>query len=174
MMGRWLGIAVTVVVLATVGCGEGIPSPTLSPEVESDAPIATLLYLGFGFEQSSPFNSVGGLGTTGWNVIGGDPPVLWSGLVVTEPEIGWYASKDVNTIKWQLTEMERAGIDVIFLSWQGWGDDNLDGVIEPSINVEYDATAKMVLDHIKTNNLPFKFAILCEDFPGQLPWHIPA
>ena len=93
--------------------------------------------------------------------------MLWSGLVVTEPEIGWYRSKDIATINWQLRQMERAGINVVFLSWQGWGDDNLDGVIEPSINVEYDATAKMVLDQIKTNNLPIKFAILCEDFPGN-------
>ena len=133
----------------------------------NDVPIATLLYVGFGFEQSPPFKSVGGLGTTGWNVIGGEPPVLWSGLVVTEPEIGWYKSKDIATIDWQLKQMERAGINVVFFSWQGWGDDDLDGLVEPSINVEYDATAKMVLDHIKTNNLPFKFAILCEDFPGN-------
>ena len=159
--------AAVVVSLMAAAC-TAHPAPGLeAPYTPNNVPIATLLYVGFGFEQSPPFESIGGLGTTGWNIIGGNPPVLWSGLTVTEPEIGWYKSKDIATIDWQLKQMQRAGINVVFLSWQGWGDDNLDGVIEPSINVEYDATAKMVLDHIKTNNLPFKFAILCEDFPGN-------
>ena len=128
-------------------------------------PLATLLYVGFGFEQGYPFESVGGLGSTGWNVIGND--TLWSGLVVSQPEIDFYKSKDTNTIAWQLEHMSSAGISVIFISWQGWGDDNLDGVIEPGISVEYDATAKLVLDYIRENDLPFRFAILCEDFPGN-------
>ena len=152
-------------VLAAVSCIEE-DGPELA--MPSNVPIATLLYLGFGFEQSYPFRSVGGLGSTGWNVIGGDPPALWSGLVVTEPQIGWYRSKDIATIAWQLDQMQRAGIDVIFLSWQGWGDDDLDGNIDQSIAIEYDATAKMVLDYIRTESLPFRFAILCEDFPGNL------
>ena len=163
MIRRWLGIALALLLL-TAACGETTEGESY---MANDVPIATLLYVGFGFEQSYPFRSIGGLGSTGWNVIGGDPPVLWSGVVITEPETGWYKSKDITTISWQLGQMQRAGINVIFLSWQGWGDDNLDGVIEPSINVEYDATAKMVLDYIKTHNLPFQFAILCEDFPGN-------
>ena len=80
--------------------------------------------------------------------------------MVSQPEIDFYRSQQINTIAWQLEQMSRAGISVIFISWQGWGDDNLDGVIEPSISVEYDATAKLVLDYIKENNLPFRFAIL--------------
>ncbi len=164
MVRQWVLIVAMAATLMTTACGGETVEEELPP---NDVPIATLLYVGFGFEQSPPFESIGGLGTTGWNIIGGNPPVLWSGLTVTEPEIGWYKSKDITTIDWQLEQMQRAGINVIFLSWQGWGDDNLDGVIEPSINVEYDATAKMVLDHIRANNLPFKFAILCEDFPGN-------
>ena len=135
-------LILAAVVLMMTACTTQEPEVPYTP---NDVPIATLLYVGFGFEQSPPFESIGGLGTTGWNIIGGNPPVLWSGLTVTEPEIGWYKSKDITTIDWQLKQMQRAGINVVFLSWQGWGDDNLDGVIEPSINVEYDATAKMVL-----------------------------
>ena len=33
--------------------------------------------------------------------------------------------------------------------------------------MEYDATAKLVLDYINENKLPFRFGILVEDFPGN-------
>ena len=166
MAHRWLGFAALAVLLAVaLSCGSDRGSNSEEESVLGDVPLATLLYVGFGFEQSYPFESVGGLGSTGWNVIGND--TLWSGLVVSQPEIDFYRSKDTNTIAWQLEQMSRAGISVIFISWQGWGDDNLDGVIEPGISVEYDATAKLVLDYIRENDLPFQFAILCEDFPGN-------
>ena len=162
----WLGIAALAVALAVaMGCGTDGPASSEGKSALSDVPLATLLYVGFGFEQGYPFESVGGLGSTGWNVIGND--TLWSGLVVSQPEIDFYKSKDTNTIAWQLEHMSRAGISVIFISWQGWGDDNLDGVIEPGISVEHDATAKLVLDYIREHDLPFRFAILCEDFPGN-------
>lgn len=148
-----------VTLLALAGCGSD------AQRMANDVPVATLLYLGFGFHKET-YDPVGGLGTRGWNVIQGDS--LYEGLVLSQPEIGWYASKSVETIAWQLEQMQRAGIDVIFLSWHGWGDDSLSGSVDPnSIAVEYDATAKMVLDYIKTNDLPFRFAFLVEDFPGN-------
>ena len=132
----------------------------------SNIPLATLLYLGFGFDKYN-YEPVGGLGSRGWNSIQGD--ALYEGLVISRPEIGWYASKNLETIAWQLEQMQRAGISVIFLSWQGWGDDNLDGKSNPgSIAVEYEATAKMVVDYIKDNNLPFLFSIFVEEFPDVL------
>ena len=158
-------MALAVAIAVAMSCGSDRGSDSQTENALSDVPLATLLYVGFGFEQSYPFESVGGLGSTGWNVIGND--TLWSGLVVSQPEIDFYKSKDTNTIAWQMEQMSSAEISVIFISWQGWGDDNLDGVIEPGISVEYDATAKLVLDYIRENDLPFRFAILCEDFPGN-------
>ena len=160
-------IAALVVLFAIAGLAWGACDANAAKEEikTNDVPIATLLYVGFGFDKHT-YEPVGGLGTRGWNVIQGDS--LYEGFVATQPEIGWYASKKMETIAWQLAQMQRAGIEVIFLSWQGWGDDNLDGAVDAgSIAVEYDATAKLVLDYIKENKLPFRFGILVEDFPGN-------
>ena len=159
---RLTGIALAALLFMAAGCGDTTGREQYVP---NDVPIATLLYLGFGFDKDT-YEPKGGLGTRGWNVIQGDS--LYEGLVVTRPEIGWYASKDEDTIGWQLAQMQRAGINVIVLSWQGWGDGNLDGTVASnSIATEYDATAKMVLDHVKEHNLPFRFAMMVEDFPGN-------
>ena len=101
-----------------MGCGSDGPASSEGKSALSDVPLATLLYVGFGFEQGYPFESVGGLGSTGWNVIGNN--TLWSGLMVSQPDIDFYRSQDINTIAWQLEQMKRAGIGVIFISWQGW------------------------------------------------------
>ena len=157
-----LVILLGILGLAWAGCGGAAMD---EEKVVNDIPIATLLYVGFGFDKHT-HEPTGGLGTRGWNVIQGD--FLYEGLVISKPAIGWYASQDTETIAWQLEQIQRAGINVIFLSWQGWGDDNLDGTVAPgSIAAEYDATAKMVLDYIKDHDLPFKFAFMVEDFPGN-------
>ena len=73
--------------------------------------------------------------------------------------------------------MERAGTSVIFLSWSGWGNDNLytdpggnpDGVIDSkSIATRYSEAVKSVLDQIRNKKLPSEFPILVEDFPHNL------
>ena len=61
--------------------------------------------------------------------------------------------------------MRRAGIDTIIISWFGWGDDRLDGNVDSAgLHAQYHETARMVLDYIKTNNVPMKFALLAEAF----------
>ena len=175
MTGRWLGIAVTAVVLAAVGCGAGEPSPTLSPTRElveqhtpSEAPIATLFYPTHGFQQQYPYEATGGRGTTHWNTYGppeAEDPFPWTGFTTTWPEIGWYASKDIETIKWQVEQMQRARIDTVIISWSGWGDTHLNGMVESAgLSVENNETARMVLEYIKSNSIPMNFALLVEAF----------
>ena len=61
--------------------------------------------------------------------------------------------------------MWRAGIDTIIISWFGWGDDRLDGNVDSAgLHAQYHETARMVLDYIKANNVPVKFALLVEAF----------
>ena len=143
----------------------------------NDIPLATLLYIGFGLKWNEKMTGdeprwvpklpeVSGLGTRGWNVIG---DTFYEGLTFGQSEIGWYASDDEATIAWQLDQMQRAGIRVIYISWQGWGDDDLDGMPnEGSIAVSYDRTAKKILRYIRDHRLPFQFGILVEDFPSDL------
>ena len=89
----------------------------------------------------------------------------WTGFTTTWPEIGWYASQDLETIAWQLEQMQRAGINTVIISWSGWGDDNLDGSLEESVHVQTNITARKILDYIIDHDLPFKFSLLLEDFP---------
>ena len=52
-----------VIILAAAAC-DGTTAER-EQVVANDVPIATLFYVGFGFEQSPPYKSFGGLGTTG-------------------------------------------------------------------------------------------------------------
>ena len=83
MARRWLPLAALALALAVaMSCGTDGPASAEGERAPSDAPLATLLYVGFGFGQGYPFESVGGLGSTVWNVIGNN--TLWSGLVVSQ------------------------------------------------------------------------------------------
>ena len=137
------------------------PPPERMPR--SNIPLATLFYVGRGL--TTAYEPKGELGTRGWNIIQNDS--LYEGLVLSKPAIGWYASQNVETIAWQLEQMQRAGISVIFISWQGWGDDDLDGVVDDSVVVQYNKTTRMLLDYIKDNRLPFEFSFMVEDFPNN-------
>ena len=135
----------------------------------NDVPVATLFYAGHGFQQAYPYEATGGRGTTHWNAYGPpgvDDPFPWTGFTTTWPEIGWYASKNIETIQWQIGQMQRAGIDTIIISWSGWGDTSLDGgQVDPKgLFAQYQETAQMVLNYIKDNNIPMKFALLVEAF----------
>ena len=165
MVRRWLGTALATMLLAT-GCGE-----TTGEErsyVSNDVPIAVQFYSTIGFQQAAPYKATGGRGTTQWNAYGPpgvDDPRPWSGFVQTWPEIGWYASKDIETIKWQVAQIQRAGIDTIIISWHGWGDPGLDGNVQrPDLGNEYQEAAKMMLDYIKNNSIPLKFALFVDAF----------
>ena len=110
--------------------------------------------------------SIGGLTSSHWNTdIGG------RGRVTDEPEYGFYASDDPKAIAQQLQDMERAGINTIFVSWFGWGDDKLDGNIDsPEGEAMHRATIAL-LDYISNSNAPFKVAIAVEAF-GHKEWPV--
>ena len=169
MAHRWLGLAAVAVVLAvTLGCNsdQGVNPP--EDQAANDVPVGVLFYPTHGFSQERPYAAVGGRGTTGWNVYGppgSADPSPWTGFTTTWPEIGWYASQDLETIAWQIEQMQRAGIDTIIISWFGWGNDRLDGNVDSTgLHAQYHETARMVLDYIKANDVPMKFALLVEAF----------
>ena len=160
-------IVVTAVLMVTACTAP----PTQEPEVPympNDVPIATLFYPTHGFQQKYPHEATGGRGTTHWNAygpIGSEDPFPWSGFTTTWPEIGWYASKDKDTIAWQVSQMQRAGIDTVIISWFGWGDTRLDGTVDAEgLFAQYQEAAIALLSYIKDNNIPMKFALLTEAF----------
>ena len=167
-----LGIAVLALAggLLSMGLGKdgetamNLSSAETAMSQRYEVPLATLLYVGRGLNTS--YEPVGGLGTRGWNIIQNDS--LYEGFVLSKPAIGWYASQNESTIAWQLEQMQRAGISVVFISWQGWGDDDLDGIVDDSVAVQFNKTARVILDYIKDNRLPFRFSFMVEDFPNNL------
>ena len=175
-MRRWLGLSALSVclVLTAVGCGETSLSPTPTQTQQpvqytpGDVPVATLFYPTHGFQQTPPYEATGGRGTTHWNLYGppgAEEPFPWTGFTTTWPEIGWYASKDIETIRWQVEQMQRAGIDTIVISWFGWGDTDLDGSADSEgLFAQYQEAAILLLDYIRDNNIPMKFALLVEAF----------
>ena len=169
----WLGLAMLTLLLAamSVACGDattGVQEQKAATEVA----VAVQFYPTHGFQQAAPYEATGGRGTTQWNAYGPpgvDPPSPWSGFAQTWPEIGWYASKDIETIKWQVEQIQRAGIDTIIISWHGWGDPGLEGnVHRPDLGNEYQEAARVMLDYIKENHIPLKFALFVDAFT----WHI--
>ena len=166
MVRGWIGIALAALVLAATGCGDAMTEE--ESYTPNDVPIATLFYPTHGFQQAYPHEATGGRGTTAWNLygpIGADNPFPWSGFTTTWPEIGWYASKDEDTIAWQISQMQRAGIDTVIISWFGWGDTELDGTFDSQgLFAQYQEAAIALLDYIKNNNIPMKFALLVEAF----------
>ena len=165
MVRRWLGIALAALLLTAACGGTTTQGESYMP---NDVPIATLFYASHGFQQAAPHGATGGRGTTGWNVYGppgADNSYPWTGFTVTWPEIGWYASKDIETIKWQIGQIQKAGIDTIIISWFGWGDDRLNGEVDSAgLHAQYQEAARMVLEYIKSNNIAMKFALLVEAF----------
>ena len=164
-------IAVLVALFAIAGLVWGACNGEAVKEeiVTRDVPVAALLYVGHGFQQTYPHEATGGRGTTGWNVYGPpgvDDPFPWTGFTTTWPEIGWYASKDPDTVAWQINQMRKAGIDTIIISWFGWGDTKLNNAIpDPNdLFAQYQDAAIVVLEHIKNNEIPMKFALLTEAF----------
>ena len=162
---------VGIMCLALAGC-DGTPEETQETDearyMPNDVPVATLFYPTHGFQHTS-WEATGGRGATAWNIYGptgAADPFPWTGFTTTWPEIGWYASKDIETVKWQVAQMQRAGIDTVIISWFGWGDTKLDGgVVEPDgLYGQYHEAATVFLDYIKYNKIPMKFAIHVEAF----------
>lgn len=160
-----LALAVAAVALM-MACGDnGVEEKGL---MSNDVPIAVQFYSTIGFQQSTPYEATGGRGTTQWGAYGPPnvwPPRPWSGFAQTWPEIGWYASKDIKTIKWQVEQIQTAGIDTVIISWHGWGDPGLDGNVQrPDLGNEYQEATKMLLDYIKETRIPLKFALFVDAF----------
>ena len=134
-------------------------------EMTTSVPLAALMYLWYGFNLDTR-EGQGGLGSSHWN-----SPGVGSAHrrgVTDEPAYGFYASDDVAVISQQLADMESAGINVILISWWGWGDSNFDGIYENGESEAMVRASKVLLDYIEENSLPFRVSFLVEPFMPNL------
>lgn len=142
-----------------------IPITSVPETNKTQVDLGVVYYLGYGWNVSAPpWQPEGGLGTQGWNDIKFD--TLWSGLVTSVPAIGFYSSGDPETIESHLLQMENIGVDFVIVPYQGWGDADLDGLIDdPSyIGVKVHDAAKLVLETAGRLDLQMQFAFMVEPF----------
>ena len=164
MVRTWIGGLAAAVALAAAGCGE--TATEREQYVPSDVPIAVQFTPHYGFTGAPDYKPLGGVGTWGWNIIGGTPPHLFMGFTPTWSEVGLYSSHDLEVIAWQLEQIQKAGANTLIIGWGGWGDVDLDGDVDKNhIPMHIEPTIHRILDHILDNRLPIKFTLLVVDFP---------
>ena len=129
------------------------------PTQAETVPVGAVLYEWYGFNETS-MKWTGGLGTSHWNDSA-------DGIVKDEPDIGFYASDNNNTLAWQLSEMKDAGISWILVSWWGTGNKT-----QSKTNWELDSAinnaTRNLFKYLAANRatFPFKVAIMVENFNG--------
>jgi hypothetical protein len=79
-------------------------------------------------------------------------------VVIDKPAIGYYASLSNKTLAWQISEMEKAGIDLGVISW--WGTSPKDSFIDASI--------RNTFKFLKGTNSTFQVAIMVDAYETQL------
>ena len=113
--------------------------------------------LWYGFEPGTGV-SVGGLGSEHWQSDAINNTGLRDSVAVV-PEQGFYASDDPQVIAKQVEQIESMGVSWILSSWWGWGDDDLDGVIDNKGREAIHRAHEALFDHLKNTGSPVKVAI---------------
>lgn len=138
------------------------PAPTLTP-TPAATPTATLtpgpslgvlFYPVYGYERETGERR-GGLGTSGWN---DDPPIR------VKPSQGYYCFGHREYQEWLIRQLEEHGFDWILISWNGWGDVDLDGVIEAEDFEAANEDIKGFLSLLDSQDSELKAALLVEPF----------
>ncbi len=134
-------------------------TPTAPPAPARPAaalPLAAIFAPWYGYAVNG--NCQGGMGSYHWNNIGD------MAGVVDQPERGFYCSADPTVIHWQLDQLEDAGVQALFVSWWGWGDINLDGVVEGHADAYLNQGIQALLTEIITARRPISVSLIVEPF----------
>jgi len=123
---------------------------------EERLPLAAVFAPWYGYDAAGQCK--GGMGAYHWN---NDPNMAG---VVDQPEPGFYCSADPALIRWQLDQLEDAGIQALFVSWWGWGDTDLDGIIEGHPDAYLNSGIHALLTEIITERRPISVSLIVEPF----------
>ena len=122
----------------------------------SELPLAAVFAPWYGYDAAGQCK--GGMGAYHWN---NDPNMAG---VVDQPEPGFYCSADPALIRWQLDQLEDAGIQALFVSWWGWGDIDLDGISEGHPDASLNQGIHALLTEIITERRPISVSLIVEPF----------
>lgn len=119
-------------------------------------PVGAYYYLWYGYNFTS-HSWTGGDGTYHWNHD--------NDVIVDRPIIGYYASLNNETIKWQIDHMKASGLSFAIVSWWGWGIRNFSEptIIEEGYQAINNATINL-FNYLKDSGTTFKIAIMVEPF----------
>ncbi|MHB1134473.1 MAG: hypothetical protein ACYC4L_19040, partial [Chloroflexota bacterium] len=168
----WWGLLIVLALLGQAVALSTAPAADPLPDV----PLAATFVAWYGFDEATG-ECRGGLGSTHWN----NSPN--TGGVVYRPELGYYCSADPDVVAWQLDQVEAAGIEVLLVSWWGWGDWDLDGEVNSPLHADayMNKGIEALLRDIKEKQRPLKIALIVEPFtltqapqPGIHPRDCPA
>jgi hypothetical protein len=133
------------------------PTATLAPALPASAlPLAAVFAPWYGYAADGKCQ--GGMGSYHWNNTGD------MAGVVDQPEPGFYCSAEPTIIRWQLNQLEAAGVQALFVSWWGWGDVNLDGVIEGHPDAYLNSGIQALLAEIVAGQRPISVSLIVEPF----------
>jgi len=141
-----------VLVLPLIACSSSIPIYDAE-----NVPLAAVFAGWYGHDPVSG-ECIGGLRSTHWN----DGPN--TGGVRYVPEKGYYCSSDPEVVSWQLEQMEAAGISVLLYSWWGWGDGDLDEVVEGHPDQFINQSLTELLKQIRHCARDMKVVLIVEPF----------
>ena len=141
-----------VLVLPLIACSSSIPIYDAE-----NVPLAAVFAGWYGHDPVSG-ECIGGLGSTHWN----DGPN--TGGVRYLPEKDYYCSSDPEVVSWQLDQMEEAGISVLLYSWWGWGDGDLDGVVEGHPDQYINQSLTELLKQIQDSERDMRVVLVVEPF----------
>lgn len=152
-------VTVACLGLAIWGCSGATPVPT--PGDHAAPRLGTLWYLSFGFDPETG-ECRGGLDSTIWNS---------PGQTVFYPEYGLYCAGDPGYIAWALRKMQEAGINMVLLSWNGWGDTDFGGDVNSAHFQAVDEAVGRVFEHVRREVPDLRLAVLVEPFrpAGRAP-----
>ena len=119
-------------------------------------PVGSYWYVWYGYDSGST-SWTGGDGTYHWN--------YGSDVVVDSPVIGYYASLNNETIKWQIDCMKASGLSFAIISWWGWGikDFSQPGTIDEGLQAINNATIN-IFKYLEGSGIAFKIALMVEPF----------
>ena len=130
--------------------------PSITAESDVITPVGVFWYQWYGYNYSTSSWS-GGFKTSHWNDS--------SNAIVTDaPLIGYYASLSNQTIAWQISEMQSAGITFAILSWWGWGVTNFSSSGQNQSAEAINSATLNVFRYVEANDPNFKLAIMVDAF----------
>ncbi|MCX6000877.1 MAG: hypothetical protein NTU41_15210, partial [Chloroflexi bacterium] len=130
------------------------PAVTQSP---AQVPLAAMFLSWYGFDTATG-DCIGGIKSLHWN----NTPNT-AGVVDT-PAVGFYCSNDPKVVSWQIDQLQQAGIQVLFISWWGWGDTRLDGTSRHVPDIFINKGIAALMDGIAAKNADIKVSLIVEPF----------